>query len=434
MLTQACGHVASASPVRVCPHLVAVAEDRYPALVGLLTGQALAYDLACIECDKAGDPVSLVEICEGCADRLTDESDITAWRGRPGIAERPEPVDTAVLTWPLPPGLGAVSDLAPVHDATTSAWLALTADDRIVRLEPDADRATVLATVEVTSEPADEPFMGHVLRPRLHVSACGRFAAVVHDYGRYGLVVDLANGGAPTLALDGGSYRPDTVAFSAAFAVVAGRPVLVHRTAWNRLDVSDPRTGELLTSRDHEATPEAGQRPPHYLDYFHGRLHVSPGSQAIADDGWVWSPFGVPQVWNLPAWLNNNVWESEDGPSKQWLCQRAYYWDVGMCFIGDAFIAVGGIGDDDEAMLAGVRIFSVASGAQVTAFAGPAGTFFSDGRRLYSAHEGATHVWDPISGHRTATIPGFTPTCLQRSTGELAAVTDGVLLRWRTGR
>ena len=54
VLTQACGHVASASPVRVCPHLVAVAEDRSPALVGLLTGQALAYDLACTECAKAG--------------------------------------------------------------------------------------------------------------------------------------------------------------------------------------------------------------------------------------------------------------------------------------------------------------------------------------------------------------------------------------------
>ena len=418
--------------MRVCPHLVAVAEDRYPALVGLLTGQALAYDLACTECAKAGDPVSLAEICEGCADRLLDDSEITAWRGRPGISERPEPVDATVLRWPLPPWLGEVSDLAPVRCDLT--WLALTADDRIVRLEPDADRVTVLATVEVAAEPDHQPFMGHELRPRLHVSACGRFAAVVHDYGRYGLVVDLAEGGAVTLALDGGSYRPDTVAFSAAFAVVAGRPVLVHRTEWNRLDVSDPRTGELLTGREHEATPEDGRPPDHYLDYFHGRLHVSPGSRAIADDGWVWAPFGVPQVWNLPAWLNDNVWESEDGPSKQYLCQRAYHWDVGMCFVGDAFVAVGGIGDDDEAMLAGVRIFSVASGAQVTAFAGPAGTFFSDGRRLYSVHDGATQVWDPVTGHRTATIAGFAPTCLHRGTGELAAVADGALLRRRTGR
>jgi hypothetical protein len=419
--------------VRVCPHLVALPEDSYPALVGLLTGQGLAHDLVCGECDKAGGPAALVEVCEGCADRLLDENEITAWRGRPGIAERPEPVDTTILRWPLPPWLADVNDLAPVHDAATSTWLALTADGRIVRLEPEAERATMLATVEVTAEPATEAWMGHVLRPRLHVSACGRFAAVAHDYGRYGIVVDLTDGGAPTLALDGGSYRPDTVPFSAAFAVMAGRPVLVHRTAWNRLDVSDPQTGELLTSRDNEANPEAGRRPAHHLDYFHGRLHVSPGSQAIADDGWVWSPVGIPEVWNLPAWLNDNVWESEDGPSKHRLCHRSYHWDVGMCFIGDAFVAVGGIGDDDEAMLPGARIFSVASGLQVTAFAGPAGSFFSDGRRLYSVHDGATQVWDPVTGHRTATIPGFTPTCLHRSTGELAGVADGLLLRWRTG-
>ena len=34
VLTQACGHIASASPTRVCPHLVTVAEDDVPDLVG----------------------------------------------------------------------------------------------------------------------------------------------------------------------------------------------------------------------------------------------------------------------------------------------------------------------------------------------------------------------------------------------------------------
>ncbi|GAA1528555.1 hypothetical protein GCM10009827_052240 [Dactylosporangium maewongense] len=58
----------------------------------------------------------------------------------------------------------------------------------------------------------------------------------------------------------------------------------------------------------------------------------------------------------------------------------------------------------------------------------------SDGRRLYSVQGSATHVWDPVTGHRTATIAGFAPTCLHRGTGELAGIADGVLLRWRTGR
>jgi hypothetical protein len=129
VLTQACGHVANPSPVRVCPHLVAVAEDAgAPDLVALLTGEGLAYDLACTACDRGDGPAALTGICEGCAGTLLEENDITAWRGRPGILERPEPVAAAVLRWPLPPWLGEVTDLAPVHDATTSTWLALTAD------------------------------------------------------------------------------------------------------------------------------------------------------------------------------------------------------------------------------------------------------------------------------------------------------------------
>jgi hypothetical protein len=206
-----------------------------------------------------------------------------------------------------------------VHEAITSTWLALTADGRIVELMPDADRASVRATIEVTPEPDHKPWMRHVLRPRLRVSACGRFAAVVHHYGRYGRVVDVARGGPPTVTLDGGTYHSGTVPFLAAFAVVGGRPFLVHRTKWNRLDVSAPQTGELLTGREYETMPEPRQRPPHFLDYFHGRLHVSPGSRAIADDGWVGSPVGRPQVCDMQAWLRGNVWESEDGPSHRWL-------------------------------------------------------------------------------------------------------------------
>ncbi len=410
-----------------------VAEDAaVPPLVALLTGHGLAHDLICAGCDRNAEPVPLAEICVGCVDRLRDEAEISAWQGRPGILERPEPVDTTLRRWELPAWLGEVIDLAPVHDAST--WLALTTDGRIAELEPDAGRATVLASVEVTAEPDHEPWAGHELRPRLHASRCGRFAAVVHDYGRHGQVVDLADGGRPAMTLDGGTYRPDTVPFSVAFAAAAGRPVLIHRTGWNRLDVSDPRTGALLTGRESEPATPGGRRPEHHLDYFHGRLHVSPGGRAIADDGWVWSPVGTPAVWSLDAWLAGNVWESEDGPSRHRLGQRAYHWDVGMCFVGDGAVAVSGIGDDDEAMLAGVRLFSVASGAQITEFAGPAGLFLSDGARLYSVHDGATHVWDPVTGHRTATVPGFAPTCLHRGTGELAGIADGRLTRWATSR
>ena len=70
----------------------------------------------------------------------------------------------------------------------------------------------------------------------------------MHDYGRYGRVYDLA-GGRCTLELDAGAAHEETVPFSFAFAEHRGRTVAIHRTDWNRLDVSDAASGALLTER-----------------------------------------------------------------------------------------------------------------------------------------------------------------------------------------
>lgn len=416
----------------MCPHLARPTEE-FVSQVRLLTGRRLEYDLACEECDAGGAPITLVVICEGCVERLNEDAEdggLTGWRGRPGIEERPEPVDRTVMVWPLPDAAGAVIDLAPGGRGET--WLGLTAEGAIVALEPDEDRCTVLATGLLIAEPDHRPWVGHTLTSRLHVSADGRFAAVVNDYGRCGRVVDLRQSGRTTLMLDGGTYRPDTVPFSVAFARCDGRTVVINRTDWNRLDVHDAETGRLLTGRTPEPA-EPGARPAHDLDYFHGRLHVSPDGHWIADDGWVWAPVGIPAVWDLGRWLRENVWESEDGPSWQRLCQRAYRWDAPMCFIANDLLAVSGIGSDDAAMLDGVRIFSPATGNEVASFAGPAGALFANRTRLYSAAPDGLQIWDPVTGHRTGSVPGFVPTCHHRAARQLGAVRDGVLQRWSLG-
>ena len=220
--------------------------------------------------------------------------------------------------------------------------------------------------------------------------------------------------------------------FSIAFARRDGRTVVINRTGWNRLDVHDAETGRLLTDRTREPTAP-GESPAHELDYFHGRLHVSPDGHWIADDGWVWSPAGIPAVWDLERWLHANVWESEDGPSRFELCQRNYLWDTPMCFIGNDLLAISGVGIDDQTQLEGVRVFSPATGEEVTAIAGPAGALFADRSRLYSAGPDGLQIWDPVTGHRTGSVPGFVPTCHHRGAGQFAAVRDGALLRWSAG-
>ena len=153
---------------------------------------------------------------------------------------------------------------------------------------------------------------------------------MVNDFGHHGQVLDLHTGSV-TATLHGGDYRPDTVPFSLAFTEHAGRTVVVHRTEWNRLDITEAATGRLLTGRTLDAG-KPGHPPEHYLDYFHGALYVSPDGRYVADDGWVWHPVGMPTVWDLRRWLDGSVWESEEGPSRQRLCLRAYHWNSPMCW------------------------------------------------------------------------------------------------------
>lgn len=422
-----CGHVAAVGPSRMCRHLLGTEGEDH---VRLLTGHGLDCDLCCPVCDRAardGSPPELLPACEGCVARCIDESwGPVAWRGEPGILERPEPLDTTLVDVPTP--VTAV-DLAPVAASPRSVWLLLGADGQIGRFDADSGAWTIVASCRVPDEPDHQPWAAHHLRRRLHACPNGRFAAVVNDHGHHGHVIDLSTGRV-TLTLHGGNYHPETVPFSLAFVVHRSRTVVIHRTAWNRLDVSDAATGRLLTERSPTSYRRGQPRPEHYLDYFHGALYPSPEGRWLADDGWAWHPVGVPSVWDLHRWLDDNVWESEDGPSVRQLCWRDYHWNTPMCWVGENLLAISGIGADDEAMLAGVRIFDVTTGVEVRTFAGPTGALFADPNRLYAAAPDGLQVWDPAMGERTATIPDFVPTSRHPGTGEFAAIGDLTLRRW----
>ncbi|NHZ43323.1 hypothetical protein [Massilia aquatica] len=76
---------------------------------------------------------------------------------------------------------------------------------------------------------------------------------------------------AVTMRLDGGDYHAEQVPFSACFLRHAGRNVLVHRSAWNRLDVADAASGASLTERVFDE-PEGDKSPGHYHNRFRGRI------------------------------------------------------------------------------------------------------------------------------------------------------------------
>ena len=71
-------------------------------------------------------------------------------------------------------------------------------------------------------------------------------------------------------------------------------------------------------------------------------------------------------------------------------------------------------------------------GPETLNFAGPTGALFASQERLYSVTDNATHVWDPATGERAATLADVNPTRFHPGTGELAATTSTHILRWAT--
>ncbi len=341
----------------------------------------------------------------------------------------------AVRAVEVPPNLGAIADLTPVRDQERPAWLALGEDGTISRWDVTTGDHEAVGTTTVWAEPDPEPWNDREIRRRLHASHDGDFCAVVNDYGRFGEVIDLRTGEV-TLALENEGHHSDTVPFSLAFGRSHGRCVVIHRTDWNRLDVSDAETGALLTDRSFLSPAEEDGLPEHHLDYFHGALYVSPDGKRILDDGWIWHPVGVPSVWDLDPWIEGNVWESEDGPSRVDVCGREYYWDHAMTWIDSARVAIGGIGDDDLAMRPGARIFDTSRtgergmAVELLTFEGPAGRFFSDGTRLFSSGDTGLSTWDPAEGNLLGAVPGFSPTHHHPSTGQFLELADGVVRLW----
>lgn len=309
--------------------------------------------------------------------------------------------------------------------------LVLTADGSLHGLDLDTTAKTGLCKVELPELPTDGNQYFGGARYRLHASVDGRHAAVVVDQGRYGVMVDVLSG-AVTLRLDGGHYHEDTVPFSACFLRHEGRNVLVHRTDWNRLDVADAATGRSLTDRT-IGPVENGERPDHYLDYFHGQLRLSPDGSRLFDDGWVWQPVSVPRVWSATDWLSSNPWESEDGPSVVGLTMRDD-WTTPACWLSDRHVALWGLAtwDVDEFAEAGkgpgVRIFDVTQADPSLGEPWPmdvpeAGVraLFSDGKVLYVASDTGTTVWNIASRAKVAELPGFVARLLHTARHTLVA-------------
>ena len=442
-----CGHDTTAYGAPLCVHM-RTCRKPWLEYVKWYTGQGLTTQLICVACAEMlekGQSVEVEPVCEECFDyAIYDVCDLVRAGGKPEIRVCDMPFDSRLKEFEIPKELGRIVDIAPVNKKSQPIWLMLTEGGNLFRVNTSGRDWARVGSAMPPSGSEREPLADDKLRKHLHASRGGEFAAVVNDYGRYGQVIDLRSGNV-TLELDGGEYANQVVPFSFAFAELKGRVVAIHRTEWNRLDISDPSDGKLLTERACPANRRE-ETPPHFLNYFHGALYVSPGNTRILDDGWVWHPVGVPFIWDLDPWLSENPWESEDGPTLHGICWRHYYWDHGMTWLDEEKVAIGGIGEIDLEMIDGALIFDVTQPAkeeprwrsgvtrrrQLIAFPGPTGKFFSNGKWLYSSDKTGLSRWDPQNGARTGHLDAFHPTHYHPGAGQLVQLTDSTLVQWST--
>jgi len=414
----ACPHTDASEARLVCIHLLADKElDRHLHF----TGTGKEYLLVCLNCHRTEAAVeeNLRRVCLKCFTEIDDEWIPDSVSGQPEIVERATSlrfVHTVVAL--ATPVARSILTIQPVGASSEPIWVALTTGGDVVRI----NLATRTANVLVRGLPPELDLQQSL---SLCLSADGAFAAITNTHGQYGVVFDLRSG-AITMHLERDDYHIAHSVFPTAFFTKDERLLLVHGTAWNRLDVSDPQTGELLTVRTW-APPEIGNRvPKHSLDYFHSSLLVSPDQAWIADNGWVWSPVGMVRTWSLLRWLHENVWESEDGPSVRKLCQRWYYWDGPICWVNDRTLAVWGWGGDVDFIIPAVRLFDVKSGKEDRWFPGPIGTLVFDTYLFSFAPDQGTSVWDVTTEERLLHDAAFCPTAYHLGTHQfLTLLPDG---------
>jgi hypothetical protein len=394
---------------RVCEHLLADAELTYSVDIegaaGTRGGRRPV--LVCAGCrglSVAQREEGAQVVCEGCARRLSEgggwDSEaafvgegvvrVAASRGMKLVREE------VVLEGAQALEGVEVLGVAAVREGGCPVWIALMEDLTLWVL--DFVRQVVEPLGALPAAQGEGPWKAPL---RVVCSDDGGCMAVVEEKGSRGVVLAREGEGLRVVCgLNRGDYHVGHCAFSVAFVSHRGEPRLIHATAWNQLDVMDPRTGVGVTERV-IAPYSREQRPAHYLDYFHCRLDVSPSGERVMDAGWVWSPLGEVRAWSVKAWLEASPFESEDGETVRVFAWRYYFWDGGGCWLDERRVALWGFGNDDTNLIPSVWLLDAVDGRGLGWFKGPKqGTMYADGALFVVSREEGLSAWDVDTGER----------------------------------
>jgi len=390
-----CPHKNATHTWRECRHLFED-EEQDIETGWQFTGIGKEYNIICHECADNLENLesNLRTVCEECA----RDNHFYFVVGQPEVKKRKTPLGFNHRTIQIP-GLVQESflDIQPVESESASTWIAVTASRKLVKIDLNTQTYTTFGDVTNFTE-----------NIALRMSPDGKFVAIVNELGIDGIVIDLTTNQI-TMRLKRTKYFPEHTPFPVAFFLDNERSLIIHSIEGKGLNISDPRTGELLTNPDSAVYQNKQPLPERIPAFFHTSLVVSPDNQYVANDGWIWHPIGIVVTWNLHKWLNENCNESEFGTSHRKLCDRDHFWNGSLCWVSNSTLAVWGYGSDDLCMVPAARLFDVTTGRELRWFSGPSGKFEFD-KYLFSFSE--THglsVWDVEIGEQLFYDLDFTP-------------------------
>ncbi|UXN06348.1 hypothetical protein [Bartonella sp. HY761] len=392
----------------VCCHLIAEPDDYYGCV---FTGNSEDFMLLCGECSSK--PQKDIESA------LRDPSDETlAVIFREGYFDEFYHSPATFEKEQKPYNFAAIQhsqfpfEIAAISPFGKDEWLVASTNSQIFKFNQCDDSHVFLSNFSLPFE-GDENFMGHHLTVKLHVSDDRHFCAIVHDYGRYGQLIDLKNN--KTICdLESDRYYCSTVPFSVCFFIYNEKNYLIKRRDWNHLDILDTTTGECLTQRHFEKTT--------YNDpeYFHGGLYLSPDQATILDDGWVWHPRGWPSLFSAKTWLTQNIKESDEKCAKQKVLARDD-WDCGACWLDENNFILGTKTNNKANPYA--FLYDIKNGT-ITVVRGPKGLFYKANQGLISVDEIGLSLWDMKNWQRLGFLPNFMPQAFNDQSN-IAAFFDG---------
>jgi hypothetical protein len=391
----------------VCIHLL---EKQHTTAYRHFTGKGLNYNLLCKDC--AENPEQHREsLREVDAETFVDKNgDVEILVGSPEVLQRPSNLffEHHKLEWL---SFGEATPLA--FHPRGEFWLCCLDTGAILEIDLKTQSQKQICHIYDYQLKLSDSVL-------LRVSPDNRFIALANRLGQFGIVWDSLKHRI-TLRLDRGSYRFQNSSFPLAFFEIEGKSYLAHGRDWNRLDITEPEYGRIISQRP-SPKYERGVKVPHYLDYFHSRLYISPDNQWIAEDGWVWHPFGIPKAWNLHRWFHENVWESEDGSSIQAFWNRGYFWDGPMVWLDAKTLGIWGYGEDDLSLADILLLYDVTTNDAPTYISGvKKGELIFDSYLFCIAASG-TEVWDRATEERLYQNSEFKPSAYNPNTKEFLSV------------